>query len=435
MARERPNIVFVHVDQMHFRATSALGNPHVKTPGIDRLVEDGHTFELMHATMPQCCPARATWYTGRMAVETGVPVNGHPLRPDLPDLGQWLRRHGGYDCVYAGKWHVPNRDVAKSFRMIFASGKGEFADAPIARACAGWLANRRGDEPFFLNVGFMNPHDCCYTAGAGGGSGKFRFAREIERELPPLPESFREAPRYAARTAGWGELEWRYYIYSYYRQVEMVDAEIGRLYRALAASRFAEDTLVIFTSDHGDGLGFHGHISKGYLEDEAWRVPATVVFPGRVARGRRDAEHFVSGVDIPATICDYAGAPPLPKMTVGRSWRGLLEGRSVDWRDHVIGEVPGLRMQAAVRDRRNKTILYPDAPSRVFDMVADPLEMKDIAATDEGKSVEARHRKHMRDYVSKIELAPVPTWGKVSAAQKQTCERYNAWYRRLGEGG
>jgi choline-sulfatase len=287
-------------------------------------------------------------------------------------------------------------------------------------------------------VGFMNPHDCCYTAGAAGGSGKFRFAREVESRLPPLPANFREDPFYAARTAGWGELEWRYYIYSYYRQVEMVDAEIGRLYRALAASRFAEDTLVIFASDHGDGLGFHGHVSKGYMEEEAWRVPAMAAFPGRIPGGRSDSEHLVSGTDVAATVCDYAWVPPLPRMTVGRSWRPLLEGgaagKGEPWRDHVIGEVPGMRMQAAVRDRRYKTILYPDAPSRVFDMEADPLETKDLAGTDAGRSVEARHVKHMRDYISTVDLAPVPTWAKVTAVQRRTCERYNEWYRRLGEG-
>lgn len=435
MAERRPSILFIHVDQMHFQALSAYGNPYLRTPGMDRLVEDGCSFMAMHTVMPQCCPARASWYTGRMATEHGVPVNGHPVNPQLPDLGQWLRRHAGYECVYAGKWHVTGRDVGKSFRVIFGSGKGEFADGGIARAAIGYLKNRKDGRPFFLNVGFMNPHDCCYTAGAGGGSGKFRFAREIKDSLPPLPESFRQNPKYAARTRGWGELEWRYYIYSYYRLVEMVDAEIGRLYRALAGSRFADDTLVIFTSDHGDGLGFHGKVSKGYLEDEAWRVPAVVVFPGRIARGRRDAEHLACGVDIPATICDYAGAPMLPKATLARSWRPLLEGKAVPWREHVIGEVPGMEMQAAIRDRRHKTIFYASRPARVFDMLDDPLEMKDLADTDQGKAVRSRHMEHMRTYISRIEPASAPGWKGVQAKHRRTYESYNNWYRRLLEEG
>jgi len=84
----RPNIVFLHVDQLHHRAISAYGCEHVETPGIDRLVRDGYSFDRMHCAMPQCCPSRASWYTGRMSKEHGVVVNGQPIDRDLPDLGR-----------------------------------------------------------------------------------------------------------------------------------------------------------------------------------------------------------------------------------------------------------------------------------------------------------------------------------------------------------
>ena len=334
---KRPNILFIHVDQMHFQAMSAYGNKYVETPNLDRMAADGCSFRASYAAMPQCCPARASWYTGRMSSEHGVPSNGCKLLPDIPDLGQWLTNHGNYKAVYAGKWHIPGRDVGKSFDEIFGSGKGEYGDGGIARACMGFLENYRDDKPFFLNAGFMNPHDCCYTAGANGGQGKFRFAREIEEKLPPLPGNW--VPTRNARVAHWSKMDWRYYIYIYYRWVEMVDAEIGRLYDALKSSRFADNTVVMFAADHGDGLGFHGNITKGYMEEEAWRVPTIIVDPGKAMKGKRDEEHLSIGVDISATICDYAQVRMLPKMTIGKSLRPIVEGKEVDkWRDYIVGE-------------------------------------------------------------------------------------------------
>jgi len=427
---QRPNILFIHVDQMHWQAMSAYGNPHVSTPSLDRMVADGCSFRASYATMPQCCPARASWYTGRMSSEHGVPVNGCPIVPELPDLGTWLAGKGDYDSVYAGKWHVSGRDVSKSFRVIYGSGKGEYADGAIARACMGFLENYHGDKPFFLNAGFMNPHDCCYTAGASGGQGKFRFAREIEDELPPLPENFITKP--SARTRGWTELEWRYYIYVYYRWVEMVDAEIGRLYDALMNSRFADNTVVVFTADHGDGLGFHGNVSKGYMEEEAWRVPVIVVYPGRVPKNKQDAEHLSIGVDITATICDYAQVPPLPKMTIGKSLRPLAEGKQVDqWRTYIVGESFLGSGRVGVRDARHKTIFACDGPIKVFDLQADPLEMNDLSASVEGPAVAKQHKEYLREYLTRIELCP-PRGPK---GGQRPYQAYQDWYRSVKEEG
>jgi hypothetical protein len=215
MNKKQPNVVFMHVDQMHAEAMSAYGNPYVRTPNLDRIAADGISFMASYCTMPQCCPARASWYTGRMSKEHGVVVNSCPIRPEIPDLGQWLQKHGGYEPVYTGKWHVSGRNVRESFHVLLDSGQGEVNDTAVARSAVAYLQNRRNeDKPFFLNIGFMNPHDCCYTAGASGGIGKFAFAEEIEEELPPLPENFQENAKYRGRTAGWGKIGWRYYIYS-----------------------------------------------------------------------------------------------------------------------------------------------------------------------------------------------------------------------------
>lgn len=432
MNKEQPNIVFMHVDQMHAEAMSAYGNPYVRTPNLDRIAADGISFMASYCTMPQCCPARASWYTGRMSKEHGVVVNSCPIRPEIPDLGQWLQEHGGYESIYAGKWHVSGRNVRESFHVLLDSGQGEVNDTAVARSAVAYLQNRRNeDKPFFLNIGFMNPHDCCYTAGASGGIGKFAFADEIEEELPPLPNNFQENAKYRGRTTGWGEIGWRYYIYSYYRLVEMVDAEIGKVYGALMRSPYCDNTLFIFTADHGDGLGFHGNVSKGFMEEEAWRVPAMAVFPEHIFAGQMDSEHLVSGVDIPATICDYAGVPMLPKMTIGQSWRPLFEGRDTSWREYIVGETSIGRTSAAIRDSQFKTIFHMNSPLQIYDIKSDPLEQDSLIETSQGAAIEARHRKLFRNYTDKIELCPEPTWGKLEPRQRKIYQNYLEWYESI----
>jgi len=399
---------------------------------MDQIVNDGCSLMTNYTTMPQCCPARTSWYTGRMSSESGVPVNECNILPDIPDLGQWLRKHGEYECVYAGKWHIPGRDVGKSFRLLqHDTGRGEFCDGYVARACMGFLENYKGDKPFFLNAGFLNPHDCCFTAGASGGQGKFRFAKEIEDKLPPLPKNFETNGVHPHGSSIWKELDWRYYIYSYYRLVELVDAEVGRLYDALRSSRFSDNTVVIFTADHGDGLGFHGNVSKGYMEEEAWRVPAVVVYPGRIPKGRRETEKLTSGIDIPATICDYAQVPMLPKMTVGKSLRAIVEGQPVpEWREYVVGESFLGTGAVAVRDKQYKSIHYCDCGVKVFDLIADPLEMKDLASGESGKSVIQRDRGRLREFLGKLELCT-----RIPETKPAMYKTYLEWYRKVKENG
>ncbi|MCP4311242.1 MAG: sulfatase-like hydrolase/transferase, partial [Bacteroidetes bacterium] len=203
----------------------------------------------------------------------------------------------------------------------------------------------------------------------------------------------------------WPELDWRWYIYSYYRWVEMVDAEIGSLFDALKNSRFADNTVVIFAADHGDGVGFHGKVSKGYLEDEAWRVPTIVIDPRKGIKGKKDEEHLSIGVDIAATICDYAQVPMMPKMTVAKSLRPIVEGKKGEtWRDYIVGE-SFHGNQVAVRDQQYKTIFYcNNQATKVFDMKADPLEMNNLASGSEGKEVRARHRVLLGEYLDKVEV-------------------------------
>jgi choline-sulfatase len=408
---DTPNIVFVHTDQQHHKAIGAYGNPYVKTPHLDRIATEGYNFMESVSACPVCCPARTGWYTGRASKETGVPTNAYPLQQHIPDLGQWLTGKTDYEAVYSGKWHVPQRDVRRSFNVLHPGhGQGEIGDSDATRAALAWLLNRKTDRPFFLSLGLLNPHDCCFPGWPEGGPYKFSFGKEIERLLPPLPDNFDKtiAQNRGSKTRTWSELDWRYYIYNYYRMTEMVDCEIGRMHNALRHSRYTENTVFIFSSDHGDGIGHHGHIGKGPLDEEFCRVPLIISWPGHTKAGARDTEHLVTGLDIPGTICDLAGAPKLPDTTQSRSLRPLLAGKTgASWRDYSVIESSQGPLTVAIRDKRYKSIIGP-ASTRLFDISKDPLETRDLAEQTEYAHVLNTHRRHLREYVTRIDTFRPP---------------------------
>ena len=432
---KKPNILFLHVDQMHAEVISAFGNRQVHTPHLDRLVGDGYAFMESYCAMPLCVPARTSWYTGRMPTEHGTVANDGWLAPDIPDLGQWLRQYG-YESVYTGKWHT-GRDLAQSFDVLYhGTGMGELDDSEIARSAVAYLQNRTGEAPFFLSVGFLNPHDCCLLASSHGGPGKFGFANKLADRLPSLPDNFdddfAEGGWQTRIYRNWSLQDWRYYIYMYYRMVVMVDGEICRVYDALRRSRYADNTLVIFTSDHGEGLGYHSRVDKGFLEEEAFKVPTVVCWPGRIPASVRDRNHLVSGVDIASTICDYAGVPPLPNTAVARSWRSLLEGQDIPWRDYVIGEAPVFSPSVAVRTARYKSIIDPKT-TRLYDLEQDPLETCDLARESGYAEVVKQHREHFRDYLGQINISMETAESSEERKGGNLYRTYIDWYSRVRE--
>lgn len=436
-----PNIVFVNVDQMHRDALSAYGQKSAKTPALDRLAAEGYSFMKAYTTMPQCVAARTSWMTGRMSKEHGAPTNAFGLDPTIPDLGQWLRA-GGYDCFHCGKWHVNNRAVNESFhelaRGVAPGGLGTNMDPEVTRTAVSFFRTYQGAKPFFLTLGLLNPHDCCFLFGEGPK--KQGFGEKIKDELPPLPPNF-DWKIARIKDPEWTETDWRYYLWGYYRLCESVDAQIGRIYEELRHSRFAQDTLFLLTADHGDGAGYHGKVSKGFLYDESWRVPLIAAWPGVIPAGVRDEEHLSTGVDIPATICDYAGVKPLPRMTIGRSFRPLFEKQKPAWHEYVVGETRIGALRTAIRDATHKSIIYQDG-AIVFDMQNDPLEQKDLFGTEAGKAVLRKHVGYFQDYVKRIDLyrGEAILFGSKrmgEAAKRATAQQigeYVTWYDAIREG-
>jgi arylsulfatase A-like enzyme len=227
--------------------------------------------------------------------------------------------------------------------------------------------------------------------------------------LPDEPAALARIKQLTPRvypTAGWDDAHWRRYIWAYHQLVQKSDALVGRLLDSLAAAGRERDTLVIFSSDHGDGGGSHCWNQKSVLYEESVRVPFIVAGPDISGRGRLDNEHLVSlGLDFLPTICDYTGAPQ-PDVCHGRSLRPLIGDThtlNTPWRDHLIAETEfhlqkndessGI-MGRMVRTDRLKYIAYSEGAHReqFFDLGLDPGETRNLVNDPAHAAELNRHR-------------------------------------------
>ena len=415
---DRPNILYIFTDQQSGSAMSCAGNDEMSTPAMDRLAEQGTLFDRAYCTQPLCTPCRGSMFTGLMPHECGTTKNNLPIHQHLrsQELGVVLSENG-YDCVYGGKWHVPEghmpEDNDHGFRTI-----SRVRGSRLVEPCTEYFKQHAQDtasdrKPFFMVVSFNNPHDICQI-----GRNQVLPCGPIEEPEPPLEECPNLPPNFAIpafepeiirveQEANWAihpfrthtEEDWRRLRWAYFRLVEKVDRNIGRVLDGLRAQGLEENTVIIFSSDHGDGHGAHQWNQKCVLYEEVVRVPFIVQAPGGKP-GIVDRQHLISnGLDIFPTICDYAGID-LPAGLRGHSVRPIAEGRNPGlWRDAVFVETffDGRRgydtVGRAVRTDRDKYVVYDRGRYReqLFDLQTDPGEMVNHA-------VEARHRATLQEH-------------------------------------
>lgn len=411
----RPNFLLIITDQHRLDAIAGHGCKHVSTPNIDRLMARGTTFHQSFSTNPVCSPARSSIYTSRMPVETGVIKNGVPIKNSIVNMGECLSR-AGYDTYHCGKVHLPWAYPARfrGFNVIpVGTGFAEDNDRDISKATEAFFRNRTGNKPFLFVSSLLNPHDICAWVEhlESNVLREFPFAVN-EAELPPVPANLHTIPPspeillthdHSAVTA----TAWRRYMYIYYRYIEMVDREIGRFLEALESSPYRDNTIVVFTSDHGESLGNHENTGKGQPYEESIRVPMIVSCPGLVAEGFADSEHLVSGLDVLPTFCDYAGVET-PEHRRGLSLRPLLEKRRVEWRDHVCIEWkqvrrPGDPNGRVVRSSRYKYAMFKqDGQEMFFDLKDDPLETRNLIGNKEHSKLIQEHRQKLRAWEERM---------------------------------
>lgn len=414
------NILLITTDQQHARMMSCAGEAHAATPALDALAAAGTRFELAYSPNPVCVPCRYSWLSGVMPHVFGGMEGNPPTHPtirehiDTPLLGH-LFRDAGFETVCGGKMHVEEpynfrkEDEGKfGFDHLTENNRDE-----LAARCAAFLEQDRG-RPFFLWASFDNPHDICHF-NRDHVREAFIRATPVE-SLPPLPANF-EPTRdetswmrhfrdgsleaadgydfglnrtYGKITGDWDETMWRYYRAYYRHCLETIDAQIGSVLAALRRSSHAANTLVCLTSDHGDHDGAHRLAMKRSFYEESARVPFILSGPG-IRAGEVDRRHPVNtGLDLIPTLCDYAGLA-VPAGLKGKSLRRLAEGDEVaDWPVFTISQTLGGRM---VRTLNFKYNLYNTAEEELFDMLADPGEMINLANDPRFVETIREHRK------------------------------------------
>lgn len=445
-----PNVLLIFTDQQNIDMMSAMGNPLLQTPNMDRLARRGAMFKNAYCTSPVCGPARSSIVTGRMPHETGVEWNGDSVRAEVKNIGE-IFRENGYQTVWGGKWHLPesypqrtkarNKHIRGFDILPFKDPDdepwmlGAETDPPLTRAVVDFLTDQDRTQPFFLAVSYHNPHDICFYARKDGWVSPEDSTLEIRHynfeyqlpavvgthpgqfsDLPALPTNHAIEPEepefittkrhehneYGLETKlanqEFGELEWRGYLNAYLRLTEMVDAEIGQVLDALEASGLDDNTIILFTSDHGDGAAAHKWSAKLSLYKEASMVPFLVSFPGVLPAAMIDEDHLVSQIDIAPTLCDLAGIETEVAFT-GKSVRPILEDPTAEWRDYMVVELADYKPDPSRKGRMLRTTDFKYTTfttgarnEQFFNLEEDPGETQSLINDPSYQQEINRHR-------------------------------------------
>ncbi len=454
---KRPNVVFILTDQQRLDTIAALGFDHMVTPNLDRLVQRGTVFENMYVTAPSCTPSRASLFSGTYPHTNGV------FRNDEQWSYCWVKdlAEVGYHTVNVGKMHTMPVEGAFGFherhvvenkdrdhptlpffldnwdKAYFAHGKVKpsrvtqrkrqgyegllgawvwedeerlHPDVFVGEMACWWIDRYPGDEPFFLQVGLPGPHppydptqeyldiyegrDLPHPIPADDIDSQpkaYRMLRQfhLDNDADGIVHLENPTPEQARRQRA-----------HYYANVTMIDAQVGHIVEALDRRGVLDDTVIIFTSDHGDCLTDHGHSQKWNMYESTVHVPAVIAWPGRIPAGRR-IESLVSLFDFGPTILELAGVE-VPDWMEARSLNPLLadaEGRDCPrvFAEHSNDKLlSGTRFVTMIREGKYKLVHFVNSEEgQLFDLEADPKEMANLWA-------DPAHRETRRRLIDEI---------------------------------
>lgn len=429
---QAPNIVVFFSDDHAQWALPSYGSSEIHAPNLTHLAQTGALMQNAFTPCPVCSPARASFWTGLYPSQHGV--HDHLAEDDaavqrtdwlagLPTLAQRLH-NAGYTTALSGKWHCGSGEVPKlGFDFWYSAWrKTPKYDSPINKysdqgrvvewrgtdtqiitdAAVDFLRERDRAKPFFLFVGYAATHNPWIN----------RPERLVEHyrgaTFDDIPDDI-AYPFGAPGTHPLAPADPREARAQYYASVSMIDEGVGRLLDELEAQRARDDTLIVYTSDHGLNLGHHGLWGKGNgskplnMLEESIRVPLIVNLPGAITGGTRRAE-FVTHCDLHATLLDFAGAAsPDRERQPGRSYKAILLGESdTDWRNVYFGEYGRTR---AIRDRRYKLVCRGEHGDLLHDLSADPRETVNLIDDDDCRGIAERLRAQLNDFFARYQVA------------------------------
>ena len=447
----KPNLLFIWTDEQQYFTMKAYGNEIIQTPNLDRLASGSFVFEKAYVTQPVCSPDRATVMTGLYPHTHGIVANNIPLPEQVKTLPEIIG-DPDYRTAYMGKWHLGNEifkqrgfddwvSIEDNYIQYYGPGKDRearsdyhhwllkkgyepnernrfsrsyAASLPLEHCKPKFLEEKairfmeeHKENPFILYINFLEPH--------------MPFFGPLDSLYSPdeviLPGSFDDVPSYDdplnhrlrwegfKRQYGNTEAEFRELIAKYWGLVTQVDMSVGAILDKLESLGLAENTIVVFTSDHGDMMGAHRLVTKGVMYEESVRIPFLLKDP-RLNKSQRIIPERVSQVHIVPTLLDLMGhevpgylegrslvpalkAEEFPEEDIFIEWNSAMDYRVRDWAEREITEADSVRLAASpsirtvISKEGLKLSLSNRDKSQLFDLNKDPLEIENLFYKDE----------------------------------------------------
>lgn len=426
----KPNVVFVFADQWRAQSTGYNGDPNVHTPHLDALAGESINLENAISSCPVCSPYRGSLITGRYPLSHGVFMNDVHLSADAVSIAEAFA-DGGYDTAYIGKWHLDGRGrsafIPREARQGFDFWKvlecthdynnsHYYGDTPerltwegydaIAqtREAERYIREHDADKPFFLVLSWGPPHNPFHTAPERYEAIYRTMLEEGRLELRPnVPDAVREQAL--------DELS------GYCAHITALDDCIGDLVKTLADTGLDENTVLVFTSDHGEMLGSHAMWRKQKPWDESMRVPFLLRYPERFGRAPRKCSKFIDAPDIMPTLlslCDVS----IPDTVEGKDLTSYLEGAPPPEDDCGLvacyapfGEFARTGDGKEYRGVRTARYTYArdlEGPWLLYDNERDPYQLTNLCRVDEYARVQDRLERLLKRKLEEMDDAFLP---------------------------
>ncbi|NOY00481.1 MAG: sulfatase [Verrucomicrobia bacterium] len=411
-AADQPNIIFFLTDDQRFDFLSCSGHPVVKTPNIDKLANEGTRFENMFVTTSTCWVSRASLLTGlymRTHRFTGGAINKKFTETSYPRVLQ----DGGYKFAYIGKTHfsLEKGESEKMFNYFKQIGRNPYfkkmPDGSLRHEtelagdeAIGFIKKQNKDTPFCISINFNASH-----AEDSDKKDHFPYPKAVadlydgmKMPLPKLnaPEVYAANPEFLRKSMHRDRFKWRWdtpekyqhNMRNYLRMASGIDNVVGRVQSALAASGFAENTIIIYSADNGYYAGNRGFAGKWTHYEESLRVPLIIFDPRQKDHHAQVAEKMALNIDIPATILDYAGLK-IPSIYQGRSLKKIVAGEQPsEWRTDTLAEFfsqhSSIPNWEGIRGERYVYAKYFDDDFEfLHDLSRDPDQLKNFAQDED----------------------------------------------------